>query len=303
MTYEAEEALSGWQAPVEELSEALLLTLLHRHDAIDALALAATDRHWAATITGADHCWSDAVKYRWAVWREVNSLPGPSGVKLWLSEAAQGEKEGREEEVVERMDTCHDVSSWREVYLIWRSSVNRAVDAALTAATLHSSPEDRKEGNALCNLWARPLTQDIEFPSWEKALEAMRRARLGPEDVALHFLSSDRALVNFLGVHYLMMEPWAAEKSAGLPPTVAHYPKESVPFVQSLLNHYGCAHKRVVVRWWELGMLAMGVGWRTNDQMHTVGATIGSILKRSDFWRMLLRGVQLEVRRIVISEE
>jgi hypothetical protein len=34
-----------------------------------------------------------------------------------------------------------------------------------------------------------------------------------------------------------------------------------------------------------------------------VGATIGSILKRSDFWRMLLRGVQLEVRRIVISEE
>jgi hypothetical protein len=64
MTYEAEEALSGWQAPVEELSEALLLTLLHRHDALDALALAATDRHWAATITGADHCWSDAVKYR-----------------------------------------------------------------------------------------------------------------------------------------------------------------------------------------------------------------------------------------------
>jgi len=30
---------------------------------------------------------------------------------------------------------------------------------------------------------------------------------------------------------------------------------------------------------------------------------MGNLLSNASFWRMLLRGVQLEVRRIVVSEE
>mmetsp|Transcript_22173 Transcript_22173/g.55924 ORF Transcript_22173/g.55924 Transcript_22173/m.55924 type:complete len:113 (-) Transcript_22173:258-596(-) len=34
-----------------------------------------------------------------------------------------------------------------------------------------------------------------------------------------------------------------------------------------------------------------------------VDASMGNLLSNASFWRMLLRGVQLEVRRIVVSEE
>lgn len=53
----------------------------------------------------------------------------------------------------------------------------------------------------------------------------MSHAKLSPLDVAHHFLTSDNALINFLGVHYLMMEPW-----------VTPNPPFSLPF--PLSRHY-----------------------------------------------------------------
>eukprot|EP00873_Tetraselmis_striata_P028919 jgi/Tetstr1/449183/TSEL_036390.t2 len=294
---------SGWQAPTAELSEALLARLLAQPDVEGAVSLAVTSRHWADTVADAEPCWSEAVRQRWSVWGEACDAMEPQAVKAWLTDRSHESNEDGEMQDTSPDDEDRGDCTWRNVYLLWNQSVQRAVRSALYATDLQAAPCNRQGSSVMYKLWAWPPTQDIEFSSWQKALEVMSHAKLSPLDVAHHFLTSDDALINFLGVHYLMMEPWASNKNVDLPPTKARYPAEWVPSVHRLLAQHGCADKRIVVRWWELGMLVMGAGWRTMDQMHTVDASMGNLLSNASFWRMLLRGVQLEVRRIVVSEE
>mmetsp|Transcript_2064 Transcript_2064/g.6109 ORF Transcript_2064/g.6109 Transcript_2064/m.6109 type:complete len:298 (-) Transcript_2064:90-983(-) len=277
---------SPWQRPLDDIAERVIETLLEEHIIHGIGCLAATCQSWQGLVLNSEELWKQGLKKRWGVWLGVDE---PSSIGDLIAQL-------QDEETSAKCGPKDMPASWQSVYLLWNRAVEQAVEVAngaLNVAALHRASKAKSSPRAL---WAHPKPPQIEYTAWRVALDAMTSSRIGVKDAEKYFLAADNALLNLLGVHYLMLMPWAPPALSAL-----YADKVDTEKITAMVQMSGCGHKRVAVRWWELGVLMMGAGWRTGDQMHTMEGPLCEILEKQDLWRLLLHGPRMEVRRIVVE--
>uniref|UniRef100_A0A061RYV6 F-box domain-containing protein n=2 Tax=Tetraselmis sp. GSL018 TaxID=582737 RepID=A0A061RYV6_9CHLO len=287
------ELASGWQSLTEALSVRIFDTVLVSLRPRDAARLACTCRHWNAISGATNSAWERAFLERWVNWCACAVKDNPASIASLF--------EGDAEYVGHSLTGL----AWSELYAQRLLAVERAASSALKGLSLQGNGRfgQLEDLSAALSLWDCRTPRQIEFPAWSAALSELREARLDVADVAVCLLTADSALANLLGVHYLMSQPWVAPKESPPAQPLPAVPEELSGRIRRMLKANGCGGKHAAVRWWELGVLMMDAGWRTSDIMRTVSGTLDELLENRSLWRVLLRGPEMEVRRIVLEED
>ena len=77
-----------------------------------------------------------------------------------------------------------------------------------------SFPRDTPVNSSVHGVWTAPTLSRVSLSLSGYARcapgAAMTSSRMGPDDIERYFLSADNALLNLLGVHFMMLGPWVS---------------------------------------------------------------------------------------------
>lgn len=173
-----------------------------------------------------------------------------------------------------------DTATWRERYVQrWRHIASTTRDVCTTFA----------RGTLSAATWGTmPSLDFMDF--WLPALRSLQQCHLSLGDLWEFLLTKEAdVLVNLIGLQLLKMLPLQTDE--GVKDCVAE------------LFKVGIAERTVSIRWWMLGRLTMGHGWRGQDELKMVTGTLRELAASPEVWKVLQKGVVNEVRRICIVVE
>ncbi|KAK3256326.1 hypothetical protein CYMTET_34532 [Cymbomonas tetramitiformis] len=173
-----------------------------------------------------------------------------------------------------------DTATWRERYMQrWRRIASTTRDVCTTFA----------RGTLTAATWGTmPSLDFMDF--WLPALRSLQHCQLSLGDLWEFLLIKEAdVLVNLAGLQLFKMLPSQTEE-------------EAKDYVAELFK-VGIAERTVSIRWWMLGRLTVGHGWRGQDELKMVTGPLCELAASPEVWKVLQKGVMNEVRRICIVVE